>query len=80
MRSGVAFPESLSPWQRWLWRRLPRRVRTRFNPTDNWTTGYLAGLAAGRANMEAKWLGNLTGEGPYANYPPPTPHHTEEEE
>ncbi len=34
--------------------------------------GYLAGFQAGRANMEAKWRGSITGVGPYAGYPPPS--------
>lgn len=36
------------------------------------TSGYHNGFFAGRHNMEAKWTGSITGEGPYAGYPPPT--------
>lgn len=35
--------------------------------------GYSRGFHAGKKNVEAKWLGNLTGEGVYADYPPPRP-------
>ena len=33
--------------------------------------GYHHGFPSGQANMEAKWRGNVTGEGPYAGYPEP---------
>lgn len=39
---------------------------------SHWLRGYNDGFAAGKANMEAKWLGNVTGQGPYAAYPPPS--------
>ena len=38
---------------------------------DRWYRGYGDGFSAGKSNMEAKWLGNVTGTGPYADYPPP---------
>ena len=38
---------------------------------DQRTRGYVNGFAAGKANMEAKWLGNITGTGVYADYPAP---------
>lgn len=60
--------------RRWLWRRLPVRLRSRWSPYDNWLRGYTAGFAAGKANMEAKWLGNLNHDGPYADYPEPQHH------
>jgi hypothetical protein len=34
--------------------------------------GWLAGDLNGRAAIESKWLGSVTGVGPYANYPAPT--------
>jgi hypothetical protein len=37
------------------------------------TEGYLKGLRAGQEHVEAKWLGSVSGEGPYANYPAPRP-------
>jgi hypothetical protein len=40
---------------------------------DQWQRGYGKGFTSGKGNMESKWLGSITGEGVYADYPPPLP-------
>ena len=58
-KNGIAFPHYLNRWQRWLWERLPLRLRTRWSPYDNWLRGYTAGFAAGHTPITPS-LGTMT--------------------
>jgi hypothetical protein len=39
---------------RWFWRLIPLRLRSRWSPYDNWLRGYTAGMDAGLQRAEAR--------------------------
>jgi hypothetical protein len=48
------FPAAWRGWRRRLWEILPVRVRSAWNPYDNWLRGYSAGMDAGLYRAEAR--------------------------